>query len=113
MDPNDLAFTRALVSAGAYVPDHHTEAAVVLVPAEVLAEIRRARIELYCGHDVQAVADIRAAREQLRRCAPPLQVVALQALDAASWLARHGHTNEAEDALDTALARLEAAGASA
>jgi len=110
MHPTDSMMARAVPSAGAYAPDHPAKSARAPIPAAVLAEIRRARVELYCGHDAQAVADIRAAREQLRRCAPPLNVVALQALDAASWLVRHGHTQEAEDALDAALARLDAAG---
>lgn len=108
MPQTDPLLASALVSAGAYTSDPATTSGPVFVPAEVLAEIRRARVQLYCGQDIQAVAEIRAAREQLRRCGAPLQVVALQALDAASWLARHGHTFEAEEALDAALARLEA-----
>ena len=109
MDSTNPALAGALPGAGAHRPEAHAATPATLVPAEVLAEIRRARVELYCGRDAQAVADIRAAREQLRRCGAPRHVVALQALDAASWLARHGHTMEAEDALDAALTRLEAA----
>lgn len=113
MPSTDSLLAGALVNAGAYTPDAHAASAGAFVPAEVLAEIRRARVQLYCGQDIQAVAEIRAAREQLRRCGAPLQVVALQALDAASWLARHGHTFEAEDALEAALARLQAIAAQA
>jgi hypothetical protein len=107
MDSTPFHLAGAVVSAGAYAPDLRGHPAAQQVPAEVLAEIRRARVELYCGQDAQAVADIRAAREQLRRCGAPLHAIALQALDVASWLARHGHTMQAEEALETALVRLE------
>ena len=110
MDLSDFVLARAVVSAGAYAPERQPSSPPA-PPPEVLTHIRRARVQLYCGQDGPAVADIRAAREQLRRCGASLHVVPLQALDAASWLARHGHTVEAEDALEAALARLESASA--
>ena len=113
MDLSEFTLAGGVVNAAAYPRDGRTPAAPAPVPPEVMANIRRARVELYCSRDVQAVADIRAAREQLRRCGAPLHVVPLQALDAACWLAMHGHTMEAEEALDAALTRLEAVRTSA
>jgi hypothetical protein len=102
-----LGLVSALVSASAYSP---AEAATSSerAPVQAMAELRRARVELYCSHDAQAVANIRAAREQLRRHASPLLSDAMTMLDQAAWLVRHGHLEAAEEALQHAIARLEA-----
>jgi hypothetical protein len=107
-----LGLVSALVSASAYSPAEATTTAMQ-APVEAMADLRRARVELYCSHDALAVANIRAAREQLRRHGSPLLGDAMTMLDQAAWLVRHGHLEAAEEALQHAIARLEADGAQA
>jgi hypothetical protein len=105
-----LGLVGALVSASAYSPAEATTSAPggTQAPVQAMAELRRARVELYCSHDALAVANIRAAREHLRRYASPLLGDAMTMLDQAAWLVRHGHLEAAEEALQHAIARLEA-----
>jgi hypothetical protein len=96
----------ALVGATAYA--HAPSAALEPIPAQALANIHRARVEIYCGHNGLAVAVIRSASQQLRdsTCAVPPGTFA--ALDEAAWLARRDDYERAEQALDTALAHIAA-----
>ena len=98
-----LSLVGALLSATAYGSEG-VPAAPSPVPEQAVAEIRSARVQLYCDHDVQAMADIRAARSRLEDGAPLAR--ARSALDEAAWHARHGRFQDAELALDDALARL-------
>jgi hypothetical protein len=99
-----LGLVGALVSAGAYAtPESSVPAEAIPVPVEAVAEIRRARVELYCGQDARAVADIRAARGRLREGAAGLRGDVVAALDEAAWLARRGRLEAAERALQNAL----------
>jgi hypothetical protein len=72
------------------------------------ADIRNARVELYCDHAPQAIAAIRRATHTLEAGAHVADPQALAALDEAAWQARHDHTGEAVAALDTAITRLGA-----
>ena len=101
-----LSLVGALLSAGAYGADG-ADAATPPLPLQAAADIRRARVQLYCGHDAQAMADIRSARGLLDRSGEAPVAHARAALDKAAWLARRGHFQDAEAALDEALARLE------
>lgn len=73
------------------------------IPDEVIADIRRARVDLYCSNDSRAVAAIRSARQQLRGQGAPVHAGMLKALDEAAWQVRQHHFREAEDALEDAL----------
>jgi len=103
MFKSKLSLVGALLSATAYggegVPNAPSP-----VPEQAVAEIRSARVQLYCGHHLQAMADIRAARGRLEEGVPLAPTRA--ALDEAAWHARHGRFQDAEAALDDALARL-------
>jgi len=101
----------ALVGAGAYGPA--TSAAAVAsvplrAPLQAISQIQHARVEIYCGHNAQAVADIRAASQQLRSAgrAPSL---ALAMLGEAAWLARQNQYERAAQALEAALLQIDAA----
>jgi hypothetical protein len=97
----------ALVDAGAYtVPPGSGASAEMEVPAEVMAGIRHARVELYCGHDAQVLAAIAQAMALLGALRGALPAEALAVLGEARWLARHGKVAEAREALDRALASL-------
>ncbi len=96
----------ALASAGAYAHEPPAEAGTPGTAARVVASIRHARVELYCGHNESAIAGIRNAREQLRAAAGVVPVESLAALDQAAWLTRHDHYVLAEQALDAALDHL-------
>jgi hypothetical protein len=97
------ALASAFIYSGAGVP-----APAIEVPAEVLSEIRRARIELYCGHDGAMHAQLRAAREHLRDSRCTGADVAMVALANAAWLARRRQFDAAGAALNRALAHLTA-----
>ena len=101
-----LSLVGALLSAGTYMPDDAV-AATRPVPRQAVADIRRARVELYCGNDAQAVETIRAARSRLGDRAGVPTARARAVLDKASWLARHGRFQDAVQALDHALASLD------
>jgi len=101
-----LSLVGALLSAGAYGADGASTAAPQ-PPLQAAADIRRARVQLYCGHDAQAMADIRAARERLDAHGDAPDAQARAALDQAAWLARRGRFQDAEAALELALARLD------
>lgn len=96
----------ALASAGAYAHERPADAAASGNAALVVASIRHARVELYCGHNESAIAGIRSAREQLRASAGVVPAESLAALDQAAWLTRHDHYALAEQALEAALDHL-------
>lgn len=77
------------------------------VPDEVRAEIRHARVELYCDHRGGAINDIRAACTQLRQRPGPLCSETLAMLEQASWLVRQRQFGPAQQALERAQASLE------
>ena len=101
-----LSLVGALVSAGSYCPPDELRAESPAVTAQAVADIAHARVELYCGHDGQAVADLRAARASLQKAGGPTPAAALAALDEASWHARRGRYQSAELALQHALEQL-------
>lgn len=94
----------AVVAATSYSgPVHAQEASV---SAQAVADIRHARVELYCGHDAEGIADIRSACRELQGLAGSAREPALQALQEATFHARRHRVTEAEAALDTALRTL-------
>jgi hypothetical protein len=95
----------ALIAGSAYSPLLQ-DVRIEPIPAQAIADIRRARVEIYCGHNTQAVADIGAARRCLRASSTTLPREMLATLDHAAWLARHDHYRLAEEALDAALAQI-------
>ena len=97
----------ALVGAGAYATEAPVAAAVPH-PQQAVADIHRARVEIYCGHNTLAVAGIRAASERLRASSALVPSATFAALDRAAWHARNNHHERAEQALDAALERIAA-----
>lgn len=105
---NSTSTTRlvgALAAASGYVPTV-SAAAAEPVPADAVAELRKARVEIYCGHNHQTVAGIRAARRQLHASSIASSSPVFATLDQASWLTRHDQHVQAEHALDKALDQL-------
>ena len=103
-----LTLVSALVGAGAYAQDVPAETAPA-VPLAAVADIRRARVEIYCGHNSQAVASIRAARNQLTSLSASASARTLAALDQAARLTRQNQYTRAELALESALGHLDSA----
>ena len=103
--PSTIALFGALVSASAYA---HTAPAAVAAPVPMLAveNIQRARVDIYCGHDQQAIAEIRQASQQLQASGAAIPSEALAALDAAAWLTRRRQHVLAEESLQGALDRI-------
>src|SRR4051794_30592689 len=99
------AAVAALASALAYSAAAPPEPTIE-VPGEALSEIRRARLELYCGHDRAMQAQVRAACEHLRDSGCTGAEAAVVTLASAAWLARRGQFQSAGDALNRALAQL-------
>ncbi len=98
----------AMASATSYAaPDAAVGGNAQADRARAGADIRHARVELYCDHTPQAIAAIRRASHTLEAGAHAADPRALAALDEAAWQARHDHTGEAVAALDTAITRLE------
>lgn len=98
----------ALVGASAYhAPDPASSAAQARC-GPAATDIRRAQVELYCGHTDLALAGIRAARQRLQLAHEPIDADAVAALDRAAWLTRKGRVADAEQAMQEALARLQA-----
>ena len=93
----------ALVVAGAYSHDHGAEVPHHAIPPKALSDIRRARVEIYCGHNHTAVACIHTALLLLGDNASQVPAAVLVSLSQAAWLARRDHYLEAEEALDAAL----------
>lgn len=108
--PTTLGVLAALVGASAYDgPQARLLAAAAQDCELAAAEIRRAQVELYCGHDAQAALEIRSARTHLNLPYDRRYGDALAGLDRAAWMARQGRLTEAEDALQDALTLLRAA----
>jgi hypothetical protein len=100
-----LTLVKALVGATAYAQPL-TAAVLEPIPVQAVAAINRARVEIYCGHNAEAVAGIRAASQQLRASSAVVPAETFVALEQAAWLARHDQYVQAEQALETALARV-------
>lgn len=98
-------FVGALAAANSYVPAV-SAAASEPVSAFAVAELQKARVEIYCGHNDQAVAGIRAARRQLHAASIASSAPIFATLDEASWLTRHDQHLLAEHALEKALDQL-------
>ena len=81
-------FVGALAAASSYVPAM-TAVAPEPMSEHAVAELRKARVEIYCGHNNQAVAGIRAARRQLHASSMASSSPIFATLDEASWLTRH------------------------
>lgn len=97
----------AVVGAGAYEFDgHDRQAAHDAFSAEALADVRAARVELYCVHTERVLDAIRDARHHLEMAAGALPSGALTALDRAAWHARRDHFDETLAALESALAQM-------
>lgn len=99
----------ALVGVSAYA-QAEPAAAGEPIPVGAVTDIRRARVEIYCGHNSQAVVGIRAASQQLRASTAAVPPEALAALDQADWLVRHDQYARAAQALDSALAHIASDG---
>lgn len=97
----------ALIGAGAYSQDAHDAEHRAQLPQQVLADVRRARVELYCDHDAQALQCIRAALSVLVNSPDPVSPELVGSLVRAAWLARMGHYVDAEAALDVVLVGME------
>jgi len=108
--PSLFTLVSALAGASAYAPVLPASAAEP-IPRQAVADIQRARVEIYCGHSWQAVAVIRAASQQLRASSAAVPAETFAALDEAAWLARHDQYMRAEQALDTALVGIASPGA--
>jgi len=100
-----VSLVTALVGATTYA-QAEPAAAANPIPLEAVTEIRRARVEIYCGHNSEAVSGIRAAGRQLRALSSAVPPEVIAALDQADWLVRHRQYDRAEQALDTALAHM-------
>jgi len=97
----------ALIGAGAYTPDPRDAARHAQLPPQALADVRRARVELYCDHKAQALLCIRAALILLGDSPEPVSPALMGSLAQAAWLARQGRYVAAEAALDAVLAGME------
>ena len=98
-------FVGALAAASSYAPAV-SAAATEPVSAYAVAELQKARVEIYCGHSDQAVAGIRAVRRELHASSVASTSPIFATLDEASWLTRHDQHLLAEHALDKALDQL-------
>lgn len=103
--PSSLSLVGALVSAGAYAQPL-TAAAQAPVPVQAVENILRARVDIYCGHHRQAMAEIRAARQQLSSPGSTMAAEALAALEEAAWLTRRHQHVLAEQALAAVWAQI-------
>lgn len=97
----------ALVSASAY-EQPLPQSAHEPIPIQAVASIQRARVDIYCGHRLQAVADIRSASRQLRESGAKVSPETLAALDQAAWLTRRRQHVLAEQSLEAVLNRIAA-----
>jgi hypothetical protein len=95
----------ALVGAGGYVQTNPV-AAPAPVPEQVVFDLKRARVDIYLGHNSQAVAGIRAAGRQLRALPGAVPARTFAMLDEAAWLTRHNEYARAEQVLDKALSQI-------
>jgi hypothetical protein len=91
-----------LVSAGAYAQPL-SAATQEPLPVQVVESLQRARVDIYCGHHQQAVADIRAASRQLRASGVRVSPETLTALEQAAWLTRQHQHTLAEQSLEAVL----------
>jgi hypothetical protein len=97
-----LGLVGALVAAGAY--GHQLPAAgSAPIPQAAVADLQHARVEIYCGHNGAAIADIRSAGARLRGHSAPVSAAVFVRLDQAAWLARRDRFEQAEAAIDAAL----------
>ena len=97
-----LLFVDAMVGATAYAQPLG-EASVPVPPTAASEQIRRAQVDIYCGHDGQALTAIREARHTLQSSATSMVADTLSALDEAAWFIRHHDFHQAERALEDAL----------
>lgn len=99
-----LSVAGALVDAGAYARVPLDADAAAADPGPAAAEIRRARVELYCDHNDAALSCIRAASGRLADLLPVGVAVAVALdLEVAARLTRQNKYLEAEQALEAAL----------
>jgi hypothetical protein len=98
-----LGIVGALLGAGAHESPALPAPPAANVPDGVIADIRLARVDLYCANDERAVADIRSARRQLGGRGAAHHPRVLKALDEAAWQVRQHHGRAAQDALEDAL----------
>lgn len=103
--PSTIALFGALVSAGAYAQAVPATVAAP-IPTQAVQNIQRARVDIYCGHDQQAVAEIRLASRQLQASGAAASAEVLAALDEAAWLTRRRRHVLAEESLQSALNRI-------
>ncbi len=102
-----LLFVDAMVGATAYAHPH-PEVSDLPLSAQAMAHVRRARVDIYCSHNDQAISAIREARRELQAISNVAVAGALTALDEASWMTRHNDFLRAEEALENALALMRA-----
>ena len=95
----------AVIAAGAYGPCGATPVEVP-VPPQVVSGVRHARVELYCGHPAQVLADIRAAAAALQELPGAPHAALLAQLSEAAWHARRGDFPAAGELLASVQARL-------
>lgn len=97
----------AVVDAGAYARTPLGTGPAAADPGPAAAEIRRARVELYCDHNDAALSCIRAASGRLANLLPAASAAAVALdLEIAARLTRRNKYQEAEQALEVALDRI-------
>ncbi|MBW0168649.1 MAG: hypothetical protein ACT6SF_05165 [Hydrogenophaga sp.] len=92
----------ALVGATAYLHPHQ-QAGDTPFPADAVVHLQKARVDIYCSHNNEAMWEIKEARRALSNSPTASLASVLVALDQAAWLTRHNEFLRAEEALETAL----------
>ena len=93
------SFVNALVSGSAY-PHPATAIGGARTPSAAIASLRHARVDIYCGHNAQALANIHTASKQLRDFLAGRPSQTLGQLEQVVWLTRQNHFQQAEQALE-------------
>lgn len=100
------ALASASVTASGAVPAALTDDTRPLARAAAGEEMRTAQVELYCGHQGEALSAIRRAKRALEEVGSPSAFVGLASMEEAAWHARKNDTTAAVDLLGHAKDRL-------
>ena len=104
-----VTLVSALLGAGGYAQAMPVAAAEP-APAQAVAELQRARVDIYLGHNREALAGIRSASRHLLASPASVTAQTFTTLEEAAWLTRHDEYRRAEQALDQALLQITFAG---
>lgn len=106
-----VTLVSALLGAGGYAQAMPVTAAEP-APAQAVAvaELQRARVDIYLGHNREALAGIRSASRHLLASPAAVTAQTFTTLEEAAWLTRHDEYRRAEQALDQALLQITVAG---